>query len=500
MSAILPVPATASKEIQTGCRHQAQHGRRPPDPAAAADELHRLTALYGSGLLDEGPQAALDALVELAATLLDCPVAMLNLIDRDVQHGRAITGGPPSTLPREIALCNHTIRSRDGIVIPDLAADVRFAGNPLVEQGIRFYAGAPVSAPDAAGTPRRIGALCVTDAAPRTLDQRGQQVLRQLATLADVLIAARRDVRSAVGIAVEHKRLVADLARQHRVFAQAERMTGIGSWRLSLADERLDWSEGLYGIYGLPPGSPPSLSRGLDAYPEEARGRVSAAIAWAIEHGEAFDFEEDFRPFSGGLRRVRCLGEVERVDGHAVALTGVLQDVTERHRMEAALRRDADTDALTGLANRAAFDRELGAAMERARHSGNPLLVALVDLDGFKAVNDTLGHAAGDDALRQIGAVLAALPIEATAAARIGGDEFALIVEGPAADRAALGEILGRVLMVSTSDGGLTMACSGSVGMAMFDDDRTIRDFVRRADQALYVNKRARVGERRRAA
>ena len=470
------------------------------DPATTiADELHRLTALYSSGLLEDGPQAALDGLVALAAGLLGCPLAMLTLVDRDVVRRHTTNIGPLPPLSRRVVMCDNTIAHAEGLVIEDLAADPRYATGPLVAEGVRFYAGAPVHALDATGTKRRIGSLCVVDTSPRRFDEGASAMLRQLAAMADMLIAARADAQYALAIAAEHERLVGDLARQHRVFAQAERMAQIGSWRLSLPDERLEWSEGVYRIYGLPPGSPPALQDALDPYPPEARRRVAAVLASAVMQCTSFDFEEDFRPAAGELRRVRCIGECEQADGANVALVGVFQDVTDRHRLETALRRDADTDALTGLANRAAFDRGLETAVQRARADASPLLLALIDLDGFKAVNDTLGHAAGDDVLRKVGAALRTLPFAATMVARIGGDEFALLVDDPAvvADP-ALHDRIEQALLVSGHTDGLTLACSGSVGLAWLDDTETMRDFFHRADVALYAAKRARIGERRR--
>lgn len=477
----------------------------PPAPALPAltnpdnDELNRLAALYGSGLLDAGPQDMLDALADLAASLFACPAAMVTLVDRDTLHVRSASArtGPVAAMPREGTMCDQTIRQPGVLMVPDLALDARFAGNQLVREGLRFYAGAPVSLCDAGGVRRPVGALCVTDAVPRTIGEAGQRMLVDLARLAELLIAARGDARAAVRIAVEHEAMSLDLARQHRLFAQAERMTGVGSWRLSLDDEHLEWSDGVYRIYGLPPRSQPDLAAALDPYPAEARARVAAVLARAIEHCEPFDFEEDFHPFTGGLRRVRCMGECEQVDGRSVAIVGVFQDITDRHRLEAALRRDADTDALTGLANRAAFDRALSAAMDRARGKGEPLLLALIDLDGFKAINDTLGHAAGDEVLRQVGAALGALPTPVALAARIGGDEFALLVEGDAADPGRLGGLLDASLSLSANANGLRLACGGSVGMAMLGDEAAARDFLHRADLALYAVKRARIGERR---
>jgi diguanylate cyclase (GGDEF)-like protein len=471
----------------------------PPPPTAMADELSRLTALYGSGLLDEGPQVALDTLVNLAADLLGCPTAMLSLVDRDTVHLRSAGNSAVGPLPRPQAMCDRTIDRPDGLVIDDLTQDRRYADTPLVAQGLRFYAGAPIHARDGDDTPRAIGTLCVTDTTPRRFDEAQRRTLRRLAAMADVLIAASADARCAVAIANEHKQLVGELARQHRIFAQAERMTGVGAWRMSLPDERLEWSEGVYHIYGLPVGESPQMQAALDPYPPEARGRVAAVLAEAIEHCSSFDFEEDFRPTSGELRRVRCIGECEEGDGGVLALVGVFQDVTERHRMETALRHDADTDALTGLLNRAAFDKRLKAAIVRSGAEKTPLLLALVDLDGFKAVNDTLGHAAGDDVLRAVGAALRSLPFQPLLVARIGGDEFALLIDDPhlAADPAALTDLLRPALMVAARGGGLTLSCSGSVGTAALDGGESARDIMHRADVALYAAKRGRVGEPR---
>lgn len=471
--------------------------RQTDSTTPRADELDRLAALYGSGLLDDGPQSTLDALVATAAALLDCPTAMLTVVDHDTLRVRATTGAPLAPVPRQVALCDHAIREPDGLVVPDLAEDPRFAASPELA-GLRFYAGMPIHAPGTAGAPRAIGALCITDAAPRDLDERGRRALRNLARIADHLIAARTDVQRAIGIAGDHRRLVADVARQHRLFGQAERMTGIGSWRMTLADERLEWSPGVHRIYGVPSRAMPDLSLALEAYPPEARGRVAATLARAIERGEAFDFEEDFRRLDGELRRVRCIGENEQVDGVAVALVGVFQDVTDRHHREIALRRDADTDALTGLGNRAAFDKALAATIARSHATGSPLLLALIDLDGFKAVNDTLGHAAGDEVLRTVGTTLRGLRVAAATIARIGGDEFALLVEDDD-DAAALADAVDHALVLSASDFGLTLACSGSVGAARLEAGEDARDFVHRADMALYAAKRARIGERRRA-
>ena len=177
-------------------------------------------------------------------------------------------------------------------------------------------------------------------------------------------------------------------------------------------------------------------------------------------------------------------------------MIGVFQDVTVRHELETRLRRLASTDALTGLANRASFDATLEQAMALAHgKDGVALMLVLIDLDGFKAINDTLGHDAGDEVLRMTGAALSQPWLRGSLAARIGGDEFALIVDDPAllADPEALRLRIDDALRIPVGSAGLTMISGGSVGISVFDTEfGSPRDFVRRADALLYAAKHRR--------
>ncbi|MFN3435311.1 MAG: diguanylate cyclase domain-containing protein [Sphingomonas sp.] len=473
-------------------------------PGLPYDEASRLAALHALALLDSEPEREFDAVVALAAELLGCPTALITLIDRDRLWIKARTTPGPSELDRDIAFCDRTIREAVPLIVDDLGTDPRFHDNPLVtEGGMRFYAGTAIHVADGQGVRQPIGTLCVLDTSPRSLNAAGDAALKHLASLAEALIAARRTALEAVRIATAGEEMVGRLARNDRIFRQAERIAMIGSWRLSLDDSTLEWSDNVFRIHGLPIGEVPPLSNALDYYPPHARAMVSETIARTIETGAPFEFETDLVTADGRLRRVRAAAEAETVDGAVAALVGVFQDITDRHALEVRLRRSADTDALTGIANRAAFDRELDAAMTRARADGSPLMLALIDLDGFKGINDSLGHDAGDEVLRLTGAALTQPWLRDCFAARIGGDEFAIIVTDPARITRAdqLRADIEAALRVTVEAGGITMTSAGSVGMALFDGDcHSLRDFARRADAVLYAAKRARVGGRRPAA
>lgn len=453
------------------------------------DEARRIEALRTLGESPEAPAAEFSALVAMAAQLVDCPSAMLNLIDGELQHTVAGHGIDLTQLPRSIAFCDHTVRGHDMMVVPDATKDPRFRDNPLVTgQGLRFYAGMPIHVPDAHGVLQPIGAICVVDTAPRQFRAAAAEALRHMATVAEALLAARAAANAS-------REQAERLAAQERVLLQAERMAMMGSWRLVLATNHVEWSDNVYRIHGLPVGRQPALSAALDFYPPPARAIVSSALTRLIQEAQSLDVETDFVTATGDLRRVRSVAELERIDGRPVAIVGIVQDVTERHTMEQALRRSADLDDLTGIANRAAFNRRLEATIESAQANATPLLLVLIDLDGFKTTNDTFGHMAGDDVLKAVGRRLERPWLHDSFAARLGGDEFALIVTDPdlIVARTALTARLDAELCAPVSAHGLTIATAGTVGTATLAPDiRTVRDFVHRADTALYAAKRAR--------
>ena len=472
------------------------------DPVIIDKEARRIAVLRSLALLDSVPEPEYDSIAALAAHVLDMPHAFIALMDSDRLWYKATHHFGAKETPRSSTLCNHVIADDDALVVDDLTQDRRFSDSPLVvhHPKVRFYAGMPIRVTTPDGDTLPIGTLCVLDYRPRTLSDASRKAMRHLADLAEALVNARATAQHAADVAALAEAQSRDMARQDMIFREAERMAKIGSWRLNLVDETVKWSEGVYLIHGRPIGEMPALTAALDHYPAPSRARVSDALARTIATGEAFDVEEDFITAKGELRRVRSRAERECVDGVPTALVGVFQDVTDRHALETQLRRSADSDELTGIANRAAFNRVLSDAITAAHRRKTPLLLALVDLDGFKEINDTLGHLAGDDVLRAVGRRLQLPWLQQSFAARLGGDEFALIVDdaGLVAAHATFAARLQQELCVPVSVHGLTIATSGTVGTALLGRHDNVRDFVHAADTELYAAKRTRIGERRR--
>ncbi|WP_037492716.1 diguanylate cyclase domain-containing protein [Sphingomonas sp. PAMC 26605] len=467
-------------------------------PSAHLEEARRLAVLDGLDILDTPPEAEFDTIIACAQRLLGTKIALLSLVGEDRQWFKAKHGIGPRETPRPQSFCAHAIRGDGLFVVPDATRDARFADNPLVRGGpqIRFYAGVPIHAADPARPEcaYAMGTVCVIDDHPRTLSPDEAALLADLGRLAESLLSARTAARRASSLAQERGATLQRLDITHRQFRQAERMADIGSWRLTLGDNRTEWSDQLYAIHGMAQDAAPELDEALSFYPPEARTRVTDALARTIESGDPFSIETDLVTAQGVVRRIRSMGELERRDGKAVAVIGVMQDITAWHRMEQQLQRQARRDDLTGLANRAYFNEVLDAALATARRDGSALALALIDLDHFKAVNDTQGHLVGDAVLRTMAARLGADYLAGTFAARLGGDEFVLLIPHDAGAR-DLDGLLARLSgdlqrLASFEDAALVV--SATIGAAWLDetvDDRS--DLLHRADLALYEAKRA---------
>lgn len=445
-----------------------------------------------------------DVLANLAQRMLHCQFAMISFFDANRQWFKAQCGLTTSEVPLRHSICAKVLEADKPLLLADASIDPRFAANPFVAGPpfIRFYAGIPIRAKVRYGSGETIalGTLCVFDGRPRQIGANGLKVLEDLALLVEALIDARMSAAHAHRLAVERQAYIQRLDREQRQFKQAERMANIGSWRVALDDKTAEWSEQVFFIHGLPVSGTAPLDKALSFYPPHARTVISAAMAHTTQTGEPFDVETDFVPAQGGQRRVRSMGEVECVDGKPVALIGVFQDITARYQLEQALRHNARTDDLTELPNRAGCNTFIDEAISRATERNEPLALLLIDLDGFKTLNDRCGHLAGDDLLKLVGSRLRAPYLSRCFAARLGGDEFVLVVSA-AEDCDNLPVIVQRLLAdlrhTVTYPGG-KVNLSGTIGISWLDHaDPSRRELIHRADLALYTAKQHQRGTAR---
>ena len=229
----------------------------------------------------------------------------------------------------------------------------------------------------------------------------------------------------------------------------------------------------------------------LDHCHGSAGALLAADVARAAATGVMAPVERPFRYADGSVVWGQCAGAVVRPVGAEPYLLLLVTDVTARRGTEQALRHQAAHDSLTGLANRSLLLERLELAVSRAQGAG----VLYLDLDGFKAVNDRAGHAAGDLLLQQVAARLLGVVRPDDTVSRLGGDEFAVICPGlDALGMSRLAErVSASVALPYALDGGL-FHVTVSTGVAVSDGSASAREVLRRADAAMYVTKRGRRG------
>ena len=453
---------------------------------AGDPEERRLQVLEDFGLFDTAPEDDFDCIAALASRVLSCPVALLSLVGRDRLYFKARHGTDLTEAARDTSICGHVVRSRASMVVPDASKDARFRDSPLVDSpsGVRFYAGAPLIT----NSGHIIGTLCVIDFVPRdTFDQNDERALQDLARLAMQQMEIRRLNR----ISEEARRARGLSERKFEIL-----LGGIKDYAYMLSPEGIvaSWNAGAEAIKGYEAAEivGQHFSR-FYTEADSARGAPQRALEIAKAQGR---YEEDVWHVRRDGTRFWAnviIDPIRDPDGELIGFAKITRDITHRRQNEEHLRHLALTDGLTGLANRYALLHELSKIIQ-----DQPATLFLLDLDGFKEINDLLGHQAGDAVLKVVGARLRDAAAGAHSVGRIGGDEFAVVFAGMTDPRDAAGHAK-RIIdafrqpFVCEDD---EMQVGVSIGIAIAPSHgSTVKDLLSNADLALYETKsKGRIG------
>ncbi|HUD27333.1 MAG TPA: diguanylate cyclase [Novosphingobium sp.] len=280
-----------------------------------------------------------------------------------------------------------------------------------------------------------------------------------------------------------------------RIISQAASLVGLSAWSCDLDTEGLEWGDGVFPIFGLERDMRLDRRDTVALYCEESRESMERQRRLAIETRSGFSMEAQIRQPGGELRWIRLAAMTRVENGRAVQLYGMKQDITQDRLSWEHLRRLAENDPLTGLGNRARFQSEfldLAAGSDELSRVG---ALAIFDMNNFKQINDRWGHAAGDACIARFGQRLAAAFPRADLIARIGGDEFAMVLPATLSPftaestvRRRLGNLVGRIDWHGTS-----IPIGVSIGLAFAGSDarRTPEDMFAAADMALYAAKKS---------
>jgi diguanylate cyclase (GGDEF)-like protein/PAS domain S-box-containing protein len=360
----------------------------------------------------------------------------------------------------------------------DLQRDIRASTKSLAEgAGLR---GVLTFAVTSEG--KTIGVLAFSGESVREPDQR--------------LLQAARVIGSHVGQFLQRKQIEESLRESEARFRSLTEMSSDFYWETDPQHRVTNIADGAnysaakiaLGVVGKTLWEIPALS------PDAAQ--------WA-EHQASMDSHVPFRDFEfsrampdGVTRYFSLTGEPRlTADGTFLGYRGVGRDITETALMRERIEALAYSDPLTGLANRTSLAPALEQAIERARRHGARLAGAFIDLDGFKQINDTYGHDAGDQFLVEVARRLRAKLRATDLVARLGGDEFFVVLEevtDAAAVEGIVGKLLDDALRPYALPGGAETRVSASIGISLFPDDAAdAATLSKHADAAMYAAKEA---------
>jgi diguanylate cyclase (GGDEF)-like protein len=244
---------------------------------------------------------------------------------------------------------------------------------------------------------------------------------------------------------------------------------------------------------------PVGVNYSVDQYLPDDQAAVREILKEAVRTGEPFEFQGRIRRADGEIRHVKSHGSIEKGrSGAAIGIFGTVQDVTETvenarilEAARSAAERVANTDMLTGLPNRRHTLTFLEKALIGARDHGTPLAVAIFDIDHFKQINDTHGHAMGDKVIRRVVQRANAALRDEDMLGRIGGEEFVCILQQSSAQAAEIAaERVRKAVETGIASEDDVPNATISVGLAVYEGEADIGELLHRADKALYVAKR----------
>ncbi len=276
--------------------------------------------------------------------------------------------------------------------------------------------------------------------------------------------------------------------------ARAAALTGVGAWECDLATGGLRWTPEVFALFGLPVGARLDRRATVAMYSDESRSAMERLRADAIARRGGFTLDAEIVGADRRRRWMRITAGTLVRHGRATRLYGTKQDVTDERRRWDALRRLSEEDALTGLANRRAFQSQFLDGIHSPRPVAPLGALVLFDVDGFKRINDRWGHAAGDACLRQVAIRLARGFADAQLVARIGGDEFAVLLPAGRSVEAIHGAVRAQLAHITApilwQDELLEVGASAGLAIAESVFDHDAEAMFAAADAALYDAKR----------
>ncbi|NQZ05705.1 MAG: diguanylate cyclase [Algicola sp.] len=286
------------------------------------------------------------------------------------------------------------------------------------------------------------------------------------------------------------------IAQSEAQLIDAQRVAHLGSWQRNIASGKAVWSDELYRICGLTPGlDAPTQDTLINILHPDDKDEFLAQYQRALIEGQTPEREYRIVRPNGEIRWLQISGMISYDElGNPLNVLGTALDITDHKIKEAQIEHLANHDALTDLPALRLCRERMGNELARAKRNGTLFAVMFVDLDGFKLINDNLGHDVGDDLLIKVAQRLTRCLRDIDTVARIGGDEF-LVLQTDVKNESSVSIVAKKLIeTISTSYviGQHTIEIGASIGISLYPaNGDTISTLMKQADQTMYRVKKS---------
>lgn len=468
----------------------------PSVPAATSGALAQLAHIAYDQ--PSGSPSFVASILQLLAESLSIAQVHVTRIEGNTLHfervfdqgGIAVHEG--DEIPLAESYCQVMLEmAAPSLIVEDALADDRFAGLACTSAvGIGAYSGVPLYHTNG----RLYGTLCtlhpqaraVSSDEPMLLSLAGRIVMQAIEAdeARGRLLEASETTAVAFQASTERYRTVVQCSPDAIVVTDVAGVIVLSNQQAAEMFACID-ADALMGVSVI------------DCVVPEDRQRAAEALrqrtTLAAPQGSATEYRllrRDGSTFSAEISSSALLND----EGHAIGLTVVVRDISERKLFEQELQHQALYDALTDLPNRTLFQETLQQLLQSTRREDSSCALLLLDLDGFKELNDTFGHELGDHVLQQLARRLQATSRASDLVARLGGDEFAVLLpRTDAANTVHVVEKIHAALRIPVEVDDQHLAIDGSIGIALYPEDgQDATTLLRHADVAMYAAKRTR--------